>query len=675
MAIQTQLGVKRAFEQAGGLLQKNRLVEAESVLFAALEDHPNEPNLLRLLGLSLLKQGRSEEAAQKLTQVTRLVPSFAQAHEDLAEALFAHGKIEEAVKSFRTSLKHNPNSELANLRLAELLALLGRGTEADDFFERSFELNPDRKALVEAMELQQHDQPEKAEEIYRNVLRRDPDNVDALRLMGVLAMKQEQYNDAEALIRRAVELAPDYIVAWNNLGAALNEQGKHDEAEEAYQRALQLGPKNVNTICNMAGNCASDGRLDEAVERYRQALDLNDSHYPSLLGLGHVLKTLGHQDEAIEAYRNCAKSRPDFGEVYWSLANLKTFRFEDHEIEAMEQQLLQDELDEAATVAFSFALGKAYEDRGDFQRAFDNYERGNEKKRMLVNYDPIKAEISNDRIVDVFTKEFFAERKEIGHSDDAPILVVGLPRSGSTLIEQILASHSKIEGTAELSDLSLIASATGHNRTDGIKYPQTMLELKSQDFEDLGKEYIEKTMHHRTGTPYFIDKMPNNFPAIGFLHAVLPNAKVIDARRHPLDSCFGTFKQLFAKGQVFSYDLFDLAHYYNQYQRMIDHWDDVLPGKVLQMNYEDVVADLEGQARRMLDHCGLEWEDQVLRYYETKRAVKTASSEQVRQPIYRGSLNFWRNYEEQLQPLIEYLEPNLMRLPESKRPKSLLQQD
>ena len=673
MASPKAIEVKRAFEEAGRLLQSKQYIDAEALLNATLETCPNDPNILRLLGRSLMNQERFEDAEKRFTHVVRLAPDFAQGHEDLAEALYFQGKIEAAVKSYRKALKHNPNSETATMKLGELLAIIGRGAEADKVFQHSFELNPDRKALVEAMDLHNEDRTEEAEKIYRDVLRRDPNNVDALRLMGVLAMKKEQYNDAEALVRRAVELAPDYHIAWNNLGTSLNEQGKFNEAEEAFNQALKLGPNNVNTMCNIAGNCASDGRLQDAIEWYRKAIKVDDSHFLTLLGMGHVLKTLGHQEEAIKAYRGCARVRPNFGEVFWSLANLKTFRFEDHEIETMESQLKSGKLDENSIIAFSFALGKSYEDRGDFERAFKNYSNGNDKKRMLMNYDPINTELLNDRIIDVFSREFFQERAGMGCSDASPILIVGLPRSGSTLIEQILASHSKIEGTAELSELPRIATATGHNRTDGIKYPETMLELKPHQYEELGQEYISETMQYRSDTPYFTDKMPNNFPVIGFLHTILPNAKVIDARRHPLDSCFGTFKQLFAKGQAFSYDLFDLAHYYSQYVRLIDHWNEVLPGKVLTVNYEDTVADLETQARKMIEHCGLEWEDQVLRYYETKRAVKTASSEQVRKPIYKGSLNFWRNYEEELEPLIESLEPLLMRLPESERPKSLLQ--
>ena len=273
-------------------------------------------------------------------------------------------------------------------------------------------------------------------------------------------------------------------------------------------------------------------------------------------------------------------------------------------------------------------------------------------------------------MIQVFTAEFFEERASFGYSDPAPILIVGLPRSGSTLIEQILSSHSQIDGTAELSDLVKLGNQTGQNRFDKLKYPESLVDMDANNIEHLGKEYIERTFRHRQGAAYFTDKMPNNFPHIGFLHLILPNAKVIDARRHPLDSCFCTFKQLFAKGQPFSYDLFELGQYYKSYMRLMEHWDNVLPGKVLRVQYEDNVADQENQARRMIAHCGLKWEDRVLRFYETERAVKTASSEQVRQPIYNKSVNSWKRYETELADLILLLEDVLAKLPDHlERPK------
>ena len=675
MSNQAQGGARRAFEEAVGLMRASEFAKAGTVLDAALRHAPNDPNLLRLLGVSLSRRSRFAEAERQLTHVIRLVPNFALAHENLADVLLHQGKVEEAVQALKTAIRYNPGSERANRKLHEVLVHTGRGNEADEMFRESLEGDPDRAALVEAMELNRNGEVAKAERIYRGLLRRNPDNVDALRLLGTLCARKENYNDAEAFFRRAVDLAPDFWLAWINLGVALNEQQKFDEAESAYRSALDIRPGSVYTLEKLGANSMFAGRHDDALHWLDAALEREPDHFPSLLCLGHVLKTVGRQPEAIDAYRRCAASQPDFGEAYWSLANLKTFRFDDSEVEAMQRRLdeisAKDE-DEDSEISFSFALAKAFEDRGEYGKAFEYYSRGNARKRPGVSYDPIEFQRTNERIVDVFTKEFFAVRAGQGCKDDSPILIVGLPRSGSTLLEQILASHSQVEGTQELHYLLRLATETGLNRSDGIRYPECMLELQPHHLWDLGREYIECTLPHRIGARHFTDKMPNNFTGIGFLHAILPNAKVIDARRHPLDSCLGSFKQLFARGQIFTYDLYDLAHCYTQYLGLIDHWNEVLPGKVLTVHYEDVVADLEGQARRIAAHCGLEWEERMLRYHETERAVKTASSEQVRQPIYSASVNLWRRYEGQLEELIDYLEPVLLKLPEDQQPKSLL---
>ena len=652
-------------------MKANAFAGAGEVLESALRHSPNDANLLRLLGVSLTRQNRALEAERPLTRAVRLVPNFALAHENLADALVKQGKFDAAVQSLKTAIKHNPASAGAKRKVGELLALTGHGGEADELFEQSLAQDPDRAALVEAMELNRQGETGKAEKIFRELLRRNPENVDALRLMGALCARKENYNDAEAFFRQATDLAPDFWMAWINLGAALNEQQKFGEAEIAYKRAVEIEPDSAFTLEKLGANSMHDGRLQESLVWLNKALELDPAHFPSLLCLGHVLKTLGRQREAIDAYRRCAAAKPDFGEVYWSLANLKTFRFEDSEVQAMQRRL--EEVSKTADredseISFAFALGKAFEDRGDYGNAFRSYARGNKRKRFKVNYDPTEFQKTNDRIIEVFSKEFFAAHAGQGFAEESPILIVGLPRSGSTLLEQVLASHSQVEGTQELHYLLRLATETGLNRIDGIKYPECMLELKPHQIRDLGREYIESTLHHRSGARYFTDKMPNNFTGIGFLHTILPNAKVIDARRHPLDSCLGCFKQLFARGQVFTYDLYDLAHYYAEYLRMMHHWAEVLPGKALTVQYEDVVVDLEVQARRIAEHCGLAWEERMLRFHETERAVKTASSEQVRQPIYSGSVNLWRRYEDHLGELIDYLEPVLLTLPEEQRP-------
>ncbi|MEM1111393.1 MAG: sulfotransferase [Pseudomonadota bacterium] len=666
---------KAIFEQVAALIRAGDHVPADALLSQALQDFPNDPNFLRLQGFSFADQGQLAEAVDRLTHVTRLMPESAQAHEDLANVKLRQRDVEGAIASLRSAAKHERGSQ-AQQRLGELLTAVGRHSEAESVFEASLDADPNRRELSEAMELVQQGNLSEAERRYRDIIRQQPDSVDAIRLLGVLLVRRERFDDAAACFRRAVELAPDFWKAWMNLGGALSEQQKFSEAEAAYLSAAKLDRGAVQTLERLGANALKAGELDKCIDYLERSLELDSEYFPSLLSMGHALKTIGRQDEAIESYYGSIRSRPDFGEAYWSLANLKTFRFKDEDLEQMHEQLARvadstDEEAQDAEIAFHFSLGKASEDRKDYALAFDHYFSGNSKKRFKVDYDPIAYQDNNDRIIDVFNKAFFEERQGWGYDDDSPILILGLPRSGSTLLEQILASHSGVEGTAELHYLIRAATETGLNRADGIRYPQVMHELKSHHVRGIGEEYIENTLKHRTGSPYFTDKMPNNFVAIGFLHTILPNAKVIDARRHPLDSCLGTFKQLFANGQLFSYDLYDLAHYYTQYIRMIDHWNDVLPGKVLTVNYEDVVGDLETQARRIAEHCKLDWEPNMLEFHANERAVKTASSEQVRQPIYSSSVALWRRYEDQLGELIEYLEPVLMRLPEEDRPAIL----
>jgi hypothetical protein len=328
----------------------------------------------------------------------------------------------------------------------------------------------------------------------------------------------------------------------------------------------------------------------------------------------------------------------------------------------MEAKIDSAELSNESRVNFLFALAKAYEDGGDFERAWRYYEEGNRAQRMSEVYDPVRTEVSNDAIIEVFNHDLLRDNTGIGHPDDAPIFVLGLPRSGSTLLEQILASHSQVEGTSELPYALQVANSLNRNRADGINYPEAVRELSAEHFRRLGADYLEfARMHRREGTPRFVDKMPNNFPVVGLIHLMLPNAKIIDARRHPLDACLGCYRQLFAKGQSFTYDLTDIGEYFLQYQRMMDHWHEVLPGRVLTVQHEAVVCDLETQVRRILDYCELPFEENCLKYYETDRPIRTASSEQVRQPVYTDSLGYWRHYEAHLGELIEVLEPVLER--------------
>lgn len=666
----------QAFNQASAFIKNEAFESADQTLLTALALYPNDPNLLRMQGISFARQRRFGDAKARLVHSLRIAPENSGALEDLADVHLSLRELDPALSLLQKAVKQSPDAERIRQRIVQLLTMAGRHSEAERALADSLEANPRRKQLAEALRLANENNFAGAEAIYQEVLRQHPDDVDALRLLGVLRVRLEQYDEGAACFRRAVDLQPDFWKAWVNLGAALSEQQDFAAAESAYASALELQPQSPHILERMGVNALKASELEKCVEYLERSLAIAPNYFPALLCMGHALKTVGRQEEAIDAYRSCAGLKEDFGEAYWSLANLKTFRFGDDEVAKMESalEMLTDtkgEEEAESEIAFAFTLGKAYEDRKEYSKAFEYYYLGNSKKRSRVQYDPIEFQDSNDRIIDVFTKEFFAEREGWGCQDGSPILIVGLPRSGSTLLEQILASHSQVEGTAELHYLLRAASQSGLNRSDGIKYPQVMHELLPHQVRGIGEEYIEQTLKHRTGFSFFTDKMPNNFTAVGFLHTILPNAKVIDARRHPLDSCLGAFKQLFASGQVFSYDLYDLAHYYSQYMRMMAHWEAVLPGKVLTCHYEHTVADLETQANQIAAHCGLEMEESMLNFHTNKRAVRTASSEQVRQPIYSSSVALWRRYEDELEELIDYLEPVLLDLPASQRPSQL----
>ena len=471
-----------------------------------------------------------------------------------------------------------------------------------------------------------------------------------MRLLAVAYRQNEEHlEDAEALLRRATQIAPAFCDAWISLGTLLRDQFKHLEAIAAFEKAVELKPDSAAAWGGLGGAFAAAMYAEKSAEAYAKSVELAPNVPTVLMGQAHVLKTLGDLAGALKAYRAAIKARPGFGEVYWSMANLKIFEFEDREVEAMLKQLERDDLSESANIHFHFALGKAFEDKNDYDKAWQYYDAGNRRQRMTVQHEALEMENRFTRIKSVFSEELLRDRAGQGFEAPDPILIVGLPRSGSTLVEQILASHSQVEGTSELSGLAKLASSVGQYRVDRVRYPESVIDLRNRDLRAYGQEYMEECQRHRvTDKPFFTDKLPNNFAHIGLLHLILPNAKVINTRRHPYDSCLGAYKQLFASGQTFTYDMLDLAHYYQQYDAMMKHWHKVLPGKVLDVHYEETVTDLENQVRRILMHCGLPFEQSCVEYHKTERSVKTPSSEQVRQPIYTRALGQWRRYERHL---------------------------
>jgi len=650
-------------------LRDSRPLRAEFICREYLERNPGSVEHLRLLGGALLKQARYPDAEQVIRHALAIHPGFPHLHEDLGSALALQGRHSEAVPCFEQAIRLEPQLPQAHKKLGEALAALGRGREADESFEEFFDRDPARGKVALALDHLQAGRKEEALDTLRTALRENADNVDALRLLAQLYWKdKKQLSDAEALLRRTTKLAPGHTMAWTMLGGILLESNRHAEALACYEAALRADPASAVAWSGIGIAHSHAGDVEKAVEAFERAITLRPGNANVQLSYGHALKTRGDQPAALRAYRAAIAAKPDFGEVYWSMANLKVFRFEDDEVQAMEQQVARDDLSQSAETHFRFALAKAYEDRGDYDRAWHFYETGNQRQRGTVFHDPVAMEVRHEQIEAVFTPALFEKFSGQGHDSPAPIFIVGLPRSGSTLVEQILASHSQVEGTAELPTLVRLAFSIGRYRPDKKGYPESVAELRGRDLKAYGRQYIEESAAFRsTDRPFFTDKTPNNFSHVGLIQLILPNAKVINARRHPFDSCLGGFKQLFAKGQHFTYDMAELAAYYRQYHATMQYWHRVLPGKVLDVHYEETVSDLETQVRRILAHCGLPFEEACLRFHENRRAVKTASSEQVRQPIYKDALGYWRRYEKHLALWQEMLGDIVEELPEAVR--------
>ncbi|MSQ92284.1 MAG: sulfotransferase family protein [Gammaproteobacteria bacterium] len=650
-------------------LQANRPLRAEETCRDYLGANPGSVEHLRLLGHALTKQARYVEAEQTVRLAISLKPGFPHLHEDLGSVFALQQRFAEAVPCFEEAIRLEPQLPLAHKKLGQALAALGRGREADAAFEEYFEQDADKGKVALAFDHLRAGRKDEAIETLRDALRENADNVDAMHALAQIYWRDDKHlSDAEALLRRVTTLAPGYTAAWMMLGALLHEAHRHPGSIDCFDTATRLEPTNAAAWGGLGDACAQAGEVKNSAEVYRRSLALNPDAPGVQMGYGHVLKTLGDQAGALRAYRAAIAGKPDFGEVYWSMANLKVFRFEEAEVRAMEEQVKRSDLADRADIHFRFALGKACEDVGDYEKAWHYYDTGNQRQRKKVFHDPVAFEVRHEEIIEVFSREFIDQHAGQGYESAAPIFIVGLPRSGSTLIEQILASHSQVEGTAELPTLGQLAASIGRYRRDNLQYPRAVLELRTKDFRAYGRQYIDETRAVRsTDKQFFTDKLPNNFSHVGLVHLILPNARIINARRHPFDSCLGGYKQLFGKGQDFTYDMMELAVYYRQYHETMRHWHRVLPGKVLDVHYEETVSDLETQVRRILAHCGLPFEESCVRFHETRRAIKTASSEQVRQPLYTSALGTWRRYEKYLGLWREEFADILEELPETVR--------
>jgi len=618
-----------------------------------------------------------DDARRLIDEAVRLFPDFAVAHDVYGDLLLIQDRPEAAVKAYEQAMRLDPTRSLVLTKIEKAREQIASGPKEASPTGRQTAAG--RRMAFEneihhAQQQHKSDKPGEAEKIYRSILKRDPNHVEAARLLAGLAIENKQYGEAEVFLRHAASNAPDYGRIWIDLTNTLREQEKLDEAMECALKVLEMAPDKPEPHMLIASVAASMNQHEDAIRHYENALKISPDRPGAMSSMAHHLKTVGRQQDSVVMYRKAIEVKPDHAEAYWSLANLKTFRFSGHEVQAMKTLLKDDKLPDESRVQLDNALGLHYEAHKDFDRAFLHLEKCNFLRRQSEVYDPLETESGVDKIIEIMDKDFIDKHDDLGNSDDSPILIIGLPRSGSTLIEQILASHSQVDGTHELGDLPQVVKRIRRFSKKRASFPVNLLDVSPEHWKKVGQDYIDSTRRFRAGAPYFIDKNPNNFIFVGLLRIALPGAKIINATRHPLDSCFGTYKQLFASGQPFSYNLTELGEYYVQYQRLMEHWHRVAPGFTLDVRYENVVGDLESQVRRILDFCNLPYEENCLRFHETERAVKTASSEQVRQPIYSSSVDLWRNYESNLDELIQVLEPVLRSLPARRQPREFQQE-
>mgnify|MGYP001062695547 CR=1 FL=1 len=637
--------------------------EANTLLAPILEEAPDYFDALYMAAVCARYLGRPEHAQKYIDHMKMLYPEFGRVYQEEGH-LYVKTDPERALRSYRQACRQNP-SLLASWRgQGNLLAAKGMVKAAEAALANGKSVAAQPQAIQAAMNHMHEGRLTRAEELCRGFLVNNKHHVEGMRLLAQLAFRHGENDQAEFILETLLEFAPQLLDIRLEYIEILKNRQKISEATEQSALLVAQEPENVHCLSVHATNLMQLGRYDEALEFFDQTLARVPDDPITLTSKAHALKTMGRDKEAIEAYRRAVQNRPDHGDGYYSLANLKTYEFQKSEMETMEAQMARPDLFPADRIHISFALAKAYEDNGDYEAAFANLRAGNESKKRQVGYTADAMHAEMQRQMDICGHELFAKQSGKGCPAPDPIFIVGLPRAGSTLIEQILASHSQVDGTLELPNILSLSHRLRGRQQDNVNvaYPQVLHDLTDAQLAQFGQEFIDETRMHRKDAPFFTDKMPNNFRHIGLIHLILPNAKIIDARRNPMDCCFSGFKQLFAQGQEFTYGLTEIGRYYADYVRLMAHWDTVLPGKVLRVQHEDVLEDVDGQVRRILDYLGLPFEENCVRFHETKRAVRTASSEQVRRPINRDGVGRWRPFISHLKPLAAALGPDLMAL-------------
>jgi len=636
-----------------GLLRERRFAEALTAGEAVLARSPAHREALLFVAIAQRFLGRLPEALETLALLEQHHPRFSRLYEERGRCYVEWRQATPAIEAFLMAVNLNHALPGSWTMLEGLYRMAGDAANARTAGSHVATLRKLPVEVVTATGLFMDGDLEAAESLTRSYLLQHGDHVEAMRLLARIGIVHKVFDDAELLLAAVLQLAPDYRVARQEYAGVLVELHRYQEARRELDLLLKDDPQNPVLRTLYAASAVGLGEHERAIELYRALLRNAPGDAEVHLSIAHALKTLGRTREAIETYRRAAACRADFGDAYWSLANLKTYRFTDDELARIRTTLDAPTTATADRYHLCFALAKALEDEGDFAESFRYYEHGNALKRPECRYRAEIIENNTRQQIRVCTRELFAARRGWGAPSPDPIFVVGLPRSGSTLLEQILASHSQVEGTTELPNIQQLVTRLRGRDPDpkDPRYPPILARMSEADFRALGEEYLSATRAYRRGRPFFVDKMPNNFRHVGLIHLMLPNARIIDARREPMACCFSNLKQLFAQGQEFTYSVEDIARYYRTYLELMAHWDRVLPGRVLRVYHEDVVDDLEGSVRQLLDYCGLGFEPACLVFHETRRSVRTASSEQVRQALYREGLDQWKNFEPWLEPL------------------------
>ena len=650
-------------EKIKSLIQAGRFADAEQLASDLADNVPDGSFAIEayyMLAVARRYQHNYDGALAATADLIDTKPDHGRAYQERAYNLLSLNRLSEAANAFSKAVELNPGLLASWQTLVNLQAKAGRTKQARYAAAQVAYLEALPRELLGVIDLIHEGKLYKAENLCRHFLINNKHHTEAMRLLADIGVRLRILDDAEFLLESCVELEPENLRTRSDYLKVLNRKCRFDKALEQAGYLLRAQPDNPVFQLAMANAQTGLGYFEQGIAGYRSCLERSGNKPGVYMLLGHAQKATGDFDGAVESYREASRLQPGYGDAYWSLANTKTYRFSSGEID----RICSFESDKMLSVEdhthLCFAAGKAFEDQGEYEASFSYYQKGNALKNKSSGYDPDKTSEMISAQIETCTSDLFADRGHFGCQDPDPIFIVGLPRSGSTLLEQILASHSMVDGTMELHNiLGFAQRLRGRAAETSSNYPAILSSLEETYFNRFGEKFIQDTRVYRDNAPYFIDKMPNNFMHIGLIRLILPRAKIIDARRHPMACCFSGFKQLFGEGQDFTYSLESMGRYYADYIRLMEHWDTVLPGNILKVQYEDVVLDLETQVKRLLEFCGLPFEENCLKFHKTKRSVRTPSSEQVRQPIYFDGMDYWRNFDPWLNPLREALGPDV----------------